>query len=351
MKPVFFVAFFTIGVSLMIFSGYLPQSASARGNGAGPATASGDSGIGSGLFDRQPIAGTVTRKVETAVRDAEAEQSDVRPAVVTTVYTESPPTVAENSSSESASTAQPAKAAEPVVPVSPLVEEPASKPEVPASEPPTELVSDAKSEPLVLADAGPDRVVWIGWDELTLDATGSTGENLTYKWTLLSGPSTLVIKNDRLAITTASGLLAGEKPRWGNIVCKFELTATDPSGVQDTTTVRYVVKSAPMLKIKPMADRRFELRDGYELGHFTAWATNVDSYESVFEISSETELTFTKVAGSAYAMTGGKAEKNFVYQITVYGQDGESTSWVELLVDTDERIPGIVRLGVNWEGR
>lgn len=359
MKPVCFVICFTVGVSLMVFSGYLPQSASASGNKSNVATAPGRATVEPTLFERQPITGTVTRKVETGPLNTSSGTSTAEAAVTDVVYTEPAPPVAAHPRTDTASVTGATDRAElapatPSVPALPSQSQPGSESAAPAPSDPPALpageATQAKEEPLVLADAGPDRVVWIGWDELTLDATGSTGDNLTYQWKLISGPPTLVIKNDTAPSTTAAGLLAGEKPQWGNTVCKFELTVSDPSGVQDTTTVRYVVKSAPMLKIKPMAERRFELRDGYQLAHFASWTTNIDSYEAVFEISSETELTFTKVGGSNYSLTGGKGEKNYHYQVTVYGQTGESTAWVELLVDTDERIPGIIQLGVNWEG-
>ena len=107
------------------------------------------------------------------------------------------------------------------------------------------------------------------------------------------------------------------------------------------------------MRIKPAADRHFEFSDGYWLGHFTSWATNLESYETVFEITADRELRFTKVTWSPCELTGGKNEAGtgYHYQVVVYGQAGEPTSWVEFLADTDERIPGIVQLGVNWEAR
>ncbi len=210
----------------------------------------------------------------------------------------------------------------------------------------------AAEDLLPLADAGPDRVVWIGWDELTLDGSGSSGLGLSYQWKQLSGPTQLVIVNDRQATTTARGLLTGEALSWRNVTYKFELAITDASGRQDKDTVLYTVKSAPALSVKPPGERRFEIRDGYELAHYYSWVTNPETLESVFEISSENELTFTKVGGGAsYVLGGGLEGKRYVYQVVLYARPEEPSSWIEFLVDTDEKIPAIIQLGVIWEDR
>ena len=63
MRPICFIVCFTLGVSLMVFSGYVPQSASARGNGLGSGTAPGTDASNTHSVDRHPITGTVPRRV------------------------------------------------------------------------------------------------------------------------------------------------------------------------------------------------------------------------------------------------------------------------------------------------
>ena len=146
-------------------------------------------------------------------------------------------------------------------------------------------------------------------------------------------------------------MLGAQPVTWRDVTYEFELAVTDASGKRAVDRVKYSVQSAPALRLKPMPERHFQSHDGYELAHFVSWTTNLESYESTFEIASPTELTFTKVSGSACDLTGGKSDGGYVYQIVIYGQTGEPSSWVEFLVDTEAKVPGIVQLGVSWEGR
>jgi len=336
MKPVLFIICFTLGVSLMIFSGYVPQSASARGNGDATENAS----ARAGHADGQEFVRTVTRRVGTSAPGGETEETGVTGAA-DDVYAAPPEPVA----------AQDQPAAENVEPA-PDLPEPPPTPEPDAGDASDEPESEPPPEPDVaplFADAGPDRVIWLGWDELPLDGSATTGSGVTCEWQQVSGPATLVIENPAALVTVARGLRAGQRASWRGVTYEYELTVTDAAGERDVDTVKYIVQAAPPLKIKPTPERRFEWQDGFELAYFTAWITNLESYEAVFEVTSPTELRFTRITGGLAELSGRKSEGVFVYQFTVYAQAGEATSWVEYLADTEDKVPAVVQLGVNWE--
>ncbi len=331
MKPVLFVICFTLGVTLMVFSGYLPQSASARGSGA--------DGLGTrdGELDRSPLAYTVTRRVLSHAEDSGPQPNQGESAA--------PP--ADEVPAVDVIPAPPAQESPPTPePPPPGEVSPAAAPAGDAPAPPA-----AVEEVPLLADAGPDRVIWAGWDELPLEGSASTGQGLSYHWQQTTGPRDLMIRNVAQAVTTASGLLEDGRQNWRTSLYEFALTVTDAAGASETDYVKYTVRAAPPLKIKPTPERRFELRNGYQLPLFTSWVTNLESFEAVFELAAPGELTLTKVAGDACEVTGGKLDGAYLYQVIVYGQVGQATSWAEFLVNTEDNIPAIVQLGANWEAR
>jgi hypothetical protein len=361
MKSVLFIVCFSLGVTLMIFSGYLPQPASARAAGGGFGTDYGDR-VPAALFG-QEFAGTVTRKAPPGAPPPASEAVPCMEVPEPPLFVEESlePGPADVADVELQAEPAPAEAAQPEAPLaeagdpdSRTFEPPPPAPIVPydnPAPPPGEPAAALAPEPRVIADAGGERVVWTGWDELTLDGSASVGERLVYQWRQTGGPTWLTIQADDRPITAATGLLGDGPPSWRNKTYQFELLVMDADGRDAAASVQYVAKTAPSLKIKPTAERRFELRDGYWLAHFTSWATNLESYEQVFDLFADRELRFTKVTGGEFEFTGGKAESGYAYQVVVYGQAGEPTSWVEFLVDTDEKIPGVVQLGVNWETR
>ncbi|MEW6252908.1 MAG: hypothetical protein AB1716_19905, partial [Planctomycetota bacterium] len=207
-------------------------------------------------------------------------------------------------------------------------------------------------------------VVWSGWDALALDGSASTGggnagtvsagngadgKHLTYAWRQTGGPP-LVILDPTSAVTSVTGL-AALRPSWRSSICKFELTVTDANGAHDTAGVVYTVRFAPPLRTRPAAERSFEDRDGYQLPHFVIWQTNYDGLAATFEVASDSELTFERLAGGGYAVSGGRTDLGWVYQIAVYPVSGEAQSWLEFLVNTEEKIPAVLQLGVNWDVR
>ncbi len=346
MRPVLFVVCFTLGVSLMVISGYVPHPARARGTVSEDPAAGGPSGEVIPQLDR-----TVTRPLPPSF-EADLPPADLppTPAPAQPPQPDPVPPVAPPAESRD----QPADSlppeGRPATSGQPNASPPSSRaPDNPPDRVPDEPAASNRKPSGPVANAGPDRVVWIGWDLLELDGSGSTGEGLKYRWRQLAGPVSLIVADQTRPTTTATGLLQADQISWRPATYKFELTVTDEGGARDTDTVQYVVKSAPGLVIRPPAQRHFEYRDGYQMAHYTSWTTNLESYEAVFEITSRLELNFTRLGGGVYEVAGGKNDGHYVYQVTLYGQPGEATSWVELFVDNEEKIPGIVQLGVNWE--
>lgn len=330
MRPVLFVLCFSLGVALMILSGYVPQAARAGGHESLAADSS---------DDRPPRV-----EFEQPVRPQPVLGEEIEVARVPDLTPDDEPGNTPPPPSDEVGRHEPDEPAgvpNPDELLSVLDDEAA-----PGTSTPDELIDWMPP----IANAGVFRVVWCGWNEVRLDGSGSSGEGLSYQWKQTSGPLSLHIANADKAVATASGFAPAGGLDWGKQVYEFALTVTDARGEQDTDYMECVVKSAPTLEVDPPAERRFEVRDGYELAHFESWITNLETDSSTFEIISPTRLIFTKVGGGAYEVAeDADMPEEYVYTITLYYVDGAPTSWVELFVDTEEKIPGVLILGVNWE--
>jgi hypothetical protein len=332
MRLMMFVLCFTVGVSLMIFSGYVPRSASARTDVVADGTSSragrphgGDDSIG-------PARTSSPRSVWPPA-------STNRPAWRAGATAEDGNLVEE--SEQALDTDEQAEIQENVARALQDLDQDLED-TLEAAEEDLDNVVEVKAE------AGPDRIVWIGWDDIALDGSRSVGEDLTCVWKQISGPTQLHIRQPTRMVTRVSGFPLSTNMGWSPLLYEFELTVTDGHGRQATDIVGYVMLPGPELTIRPPAQRRFELRDGYVLGHYTAW-TSAAGDTATFEIASPTGLFFTQISGPACDIGGGQSGDRFAYRVVVYGEPGQTTSWAEFLVDTDEKIPGIVQLGVNWE--
>lgn len=198
------------------------------------------------------------------------------------------------------------------------------------------------------ADAGPDRVVWMGDREIRLDGSASQGESLSYLWRQLDGPVNLHIKTPRVAQTTAGGL----PQEWPDTSATylFELTVRDAHGQEAVDEVSVSVQAAPALTVVPAATRRLAWREGYLLAHFEAWKTNRTDDAEAFEIRSPGELTFHHLDGTAeFELTPFECDAGFAYQLSLFYREPQSSSYVEFFVESAERIPAILQFGVNWE--
>ena len=238
----------------------------------------------------------------------------------------------------------PAEAAEPELTRTPPVEtaEPA------AADPAPDL--QARDDiPDVVANAGEGQTVWLGDNEIKLDGSASVGGGLRYAWRQVSGPGELTIADPTAEKTTASGFPT-DGDTSGDASYEFELTTTDFLGKESTATVRYKVKTAPALTIRPRAKQQLAYRDGYLLAHFEAWKTNRSDYAETFEVRSSSELTFQQLSGAAeYEISVSEARRGLTYQVTIYYPEDGSSSWLEFFVDTAEHIPAVLQFGVNWE--
>jgi hypothetical protein len=198
------------------------------------------------------------------------------------------------------------------------------------------------------ADAGPDRVVWMGDQEISLDGSASQGAALTYFWRQLSGTVDLQIQNPRAAQTAATGL-AQEWPE-KDATYEFELRVRDVYGQESVDNVCVTVKVAPSITVVPTPTRRLAWREGYLLAHFEAWKTNRTDDAEAFEIRSPGELTFHQLGGTAeYDIAPVERSSGFEYELTVLYREPESSTFLEFFVETPEHIPAILQFGVNWE--
>lgn len=363
MRPALFVICFTLGVSLMVFSGYLPQPASASG-GSSDMTMSSDNSTDPRVPTFIPVfrAGTPWPSPSPAEPEPDPEPLDESARADEATSDEAPadmPETIEAPADEAAPAENVAPADVGVILDPPVPDPPAGDPD--AWMPPETIVDEVAVEaeeaeeaeeteatPPV-ADAGRDAVVWSGWNELRLDGSGSAGQDLAYQWRQVAGPAALTIVGEYAAVTSAVGLSHGEEMGWAEAVYEFELTVTDEHGERSFDTVEFVVKAAPDITIVPAAERFFELRDGYLLGHAVAEAVNLETERTTFEIVSPTALVLTKVGGDEYVVVEDVSDYAYVYQVTLQWQSGVSETWVEFLVDTGEKIPGIVQLAVSWE--
>jgi hypothetical protein len=333
MRPLLFVVCFSLGVSLMVFSGYLPNSASA-----------GDSSRSEPAVDASmgPVAAPYYRSGPRP-NPLPAPQKVAVPTAAPLPETSQQPVTA-TPAIEASTTPDPLPVTE--AGVQAAAENAAEKlREVEASLAEEEEPSEGDAP---IAEAGDDRIVWIGWDEIVLDGKGST-KGMAYAWRQVAGSPPLEITRPDRMTTEARGLPVGPDMGWKPRLYAFELKVTDDAGRAAVDEVEVVVLSGPELSLRPRAARSFKVRDGYLLAHYESWATASGAYETTFTIRSPNELTFTPVAGGAYELSGRRVGRRYVYEVKVYQEESLATSWLEFLVDTDEKIPGIVQLGVSWE--
>ncbi len=314
MRSFLIIGGLALGVGLLFLQGYVPRQ-------AGAATAP------------KPVASDRASDLEIKYTDYATEQQLVgdRTPLVTRSPTEPDP---EPAVEPVGAAPRPEPKTEP---------SPADPPPADPSPPPPEATPP-------VANAGADRTVWIGEKEIALDASASTGDELTFAWRQVAGSHDLKIGDPTAAKTTLSGFADVADPSWDGSDYGFELTVTDSAGQQATATMHLLVKAGPDLTIRPTPKRQLTCRDGYQIAHYESWKTGRGTSAETFELRSSAELFIHHYAGDGvYEVTAAESAIGRTYQITVYYQTGQTTSWVELFVDTPERVPAIIQLGVNWE--
>lgn len=92
-----------------------------------------------------------------------------------------------------------------------------------------------------IAVAGPDQVIYLPLDNAIVDGSGSTdpdGTIVSYLWTKISGPTSLIVVNPNLAKTSINQLVQG--------TYLFELLIKDNGGLSAKDTMQITVNAAPI---------------------------------------------------------------------------------------------------------
>ncbi|MFH1746196.1 MAG: hypothetical protein ABIG44_04045 [Planctomycetota bacterium] len=200
------------------------------------------------------------------------------------------------------------------------------------------------------AEAGADRVVWLGLDEIQLDGSKSIGDALTYSWKQIAGSHNLKIANPNAAQTSASGFPFDWGLDWDDAVYEFELTVSDAYGQESVDCVQYEVKTTPPLRISPWPKRELILRDGYYIARYESWETESVDSSVIFTVRSRSELFLQHLGGdNQYELNSTERAGRYTYEVTLFFRENQPATWVEFFVDTDQRIPAILQFGVNWE--
>lgn len=100
------------------------------------------------------------------------------------------------------------------------------------------FVKPERNQPPV-SRAGPDKVIWLPVDTLTLDGSNSTDDQkiLSYTWSLIGGPNVPVITNGDQTVASVSNLVIGEY--------KFKLTVKDNEDLESSSQIVVTVKENP----------------------------------------------------------------------------------------------------------
>ncbi|MBN2448530.1 MAG: hypothetical protein JXO22_17515 [Phycisphaerae bacterium] len=207
----------------------------------------------------------------------------------------------------------------------------------------------------VVADAGADGLVWAGVPRIDLDGELSVGEELRYEWRQLSGPPLMIEKTDA-AVTFAAGLPFGGENGWATEVYVFELTVRDAAGHESSDTVTVYAQPAPDLVLVPggagksFTDKYFGNMQGVPLANFEARVSGPQGRLATFVIDADSPLNFDALESADFEMWYSDENGRHLYQFDVYQAGDETQTWLVFFVETEEQIPAVVRLGVDWYG-
>lgn len=209
-----------------------------------------------------------------------------------------------------------------------------------------------ETESVLTASAGTDRKEWAGAGPIKLDASASEGAGLLYLWEQVNGPP--------IEITGTEAPIAWAHPdpetaaSWAEQVYEFRLTVTDADGHSATDTVKVRTWSAPDLRLIAMDsgntlyDKYFDDYAGASVPHFVSHVSLRVDEGALFVIDSAAPLTFDQLAGGPFEMTYSGEKSRHLYHFHVYQPSGSTAEQLELFCQTDEGIPAVVIMSVEW---
>lgn len=175
-----------------------------------------------------------------------------------------------------------------------------------------------------VAKAGNDVNIVLPQDSALLNGSASFnpgGGNLTYKWSLVSGPSTISFVNDTLSTAVADSLKKG--------TYLVQLTVTNAAGQSNSDTLLIVVSNAPLVPPTAKAGNDFTMI----LPQNTA---TLNGSASVSNGGGALRYAWTRVSGPAgYTITGdttavaslsGLAAGTFFFRLLVTDTNGLSSA-------------------------
>jgi K319L-like, PKD domain/Kelch motif len=145
----------------------------------------------------------------------------------------------------------------------------------------------AQSNRPPIAKAGPDQIITLPTNSVTLDGSGSTDpdNNITsYSWAKISGPSSFIIANANVSQTQVTNLNQG--------VYLFELKVTDNGGLSAKDTVQITVNDATQSNHRPVAKAGTDQTISLPINMI-----NLDGSGSTDADNNITAYTWTKVSG------------------------------------------------------
>ena len=219
----------------------------------------------------------------------------------------------------------------------------------------TDTPPEAASGPRPVADAGHDATIWGGQREIALSGSASAASDVTYEWKQTRGP-TARIAAPRSPQTTATLPAPGadDSSSWKAITYEFRLTVTDAAGRKDQKTVRYAVRTAPELVVTPMTehnhsfDKYFQTSNGASLATFVSLVQTPTTNPVRFVVDSPSPLTLEPAGAGQFEMSHYEESARHLYIVAVYQSADEAVTRIDLYAKTDEGIPAVISLSVEW---
>lgn len=195
-----------------------------------------------------------------------------------------------------------------------------------------------------IAKAGPDQVITLPTNSLTLSGSGSDpdGNISSYNWLKISGPSTYNITNPSLPGTSVTNLVQG--------TYQFQLKVTDNSGAPGTDTMQVTVNAAPNQPPAANAGSDQSITLPSNTVTLSGSATDPDGTISSYnwiKISGPSSGTITN-AGSASTSVTGLVQGIYQFQLTVTDNNGATgTDVVLITVNAAANITPVANAGLD----